>query len=106
VLYQGRVVEQGRPDTLFQAAAHPYTRALMAAVPRAMPGARRGPRAALLPALAPPPAGALTGCAFAHRCAWRQAACLQSAPDLRKLSRHHAAACHHAERVLAAESGP
>src|SRR5207344_22631 len=41
VLYQGRAVEQGDPDTLFRTAAHPYTRALMQAVPQARPAARR-----------------------------------------------------------------
>ncbi len=113
VLYQGRVVEHGDPDTLFRAAAHPYTRTLLAAVPRAHPGARRGPDA---PAISTAPAAearkprprepALTaGCAFAPRCAFRQDRCLVEAPPLRALSSgtaaaSHSAACHEAERVL------
>jgi peptide/nickel transport system ATP-binding protein len=97
VLYQGRVVEQGDPDTLFRAAAHPYTRTLLAAVPRAQPGARRE-RPAVLPAADTRPAGG--GCAFAPRCAFRQDRCLAEAPPLRALSPGHAAACHEAERVL------
>jgi len=96
VLYQGRVVEQGSPETLFNAAAHPYTRALMDAVPRAAPGARRRPRAAPVPLLSAP-----QGCAFAPRCAWRQPACLQAPPALRVLGTGHQAACHVAEAVLA-----
>ena len=43
VLWQGRVVEQGPPQRLFQAAEHPYTRALLEAVPKAEPGQRSGP---------------------------------------------------------------
>ena len=45
VIYLGRIVEQGRPEALFHAAAHPYTRALLDAVPRAEPGAARRRRA-------------------------------------------------------------
>jgi peptide/nickel transport system ATP-binding protein len=112
VLYQGRVVEQGDPDTLFRAAAHPYTRTLLAAVPRAQPGARRGPAAAVptAPATAareprPPGPAPAAGCAFAPRCAFRQDRCLAEAPPLRALSSgpaaaSHSAACHEAERVL------
>jgi len=106
VLYQGRVVEQGTPAQLFQSAAHPYTRALMDAVPRARPGARR--RAA--PAHPVPQADAAlpvagAGCAFAPRCPWQQAACSQSTPPLRALSAGHAVACHRAETVLASSIG-
>ena len=98
VLYQGRVVEQGSPDTLFQAAAHPYTRALMDAVPRARPGARRASRVLPIDWVDAP-----QGCAFAPRCGWRQPACLDTAPPLRALQAGHRVACHRAEQV--AESG-
>jgi peptide/nickel transport system ATP-binding protein len=102
VLYQGRVVEQGDPDTLFHAAAHPYTRTLMAAVPRAQPGARQV-RAATAPAVEV--RGVAHGCAFAPRCAFRQDRCLAEAPALRPMPAGpavaaHSAACHEAERVL------
>jgi peptide/nickel transport system ATP-binding protein len=98
VLYQGRVVEQGSPETLFQAAAHPYTRALMDAVPRASPGARRAPRRLVQP-LAETAATA-GGCAYAPRCALRQAVCLADSPALRPVAPGHLAACHLAEQVL------
>ena len=98
VLYQGRVVEQGSPDTLFKAAAHPYTRALMDAVPRARPGARRAVRLHPIETVDAP-----QGCAFAPRCGWRQPACLATAPPLRALQAGHRVACHRAEQV--AESG-
>jgi peptide/nickel transport system ATP-binding protein len=94
VLYQGRVVEQGRPETLFNRAAHPYTRALMAAVPRAVPGARRAHR--VLPI---EPVDATGGCAFAPRCAHRQAQCLNHPPELAAQGDGHAAACHLAAQV-------
>ncbi len=96
VLYQGRVVEQGSPDTLFNAAAHPYTLALMDAVPRARPGALRSARPVMIP-----PVHAPLGCAFASRCRWRQDICLATPPLLRPLAAGHQAACHRAEQVLA-----
>jgi peptide/nickel transport system ATP-binding protein len=104
VLYQGRVVEQGTPETLFTAAAHPYTRALMDAVPgagsRAQAAASRS-RRALLSADADRGPGRASGCAFAARCPWRQDGCSQAAPALRALAPGHLAACHHAEAVMA-----
>ena len=114
VLYQGRVVEQGPPETLFARAAHPYTRALMAAVPGFVPGARRAPPPAspIAPAaLDDGPGGAGTqaataaaagasGCAYAARCPWRQRHCVYQAPPLRSLATGHQVACFRAETVL------
>ena len=116
VLYQGRVVEQGSPETLFKTAAHPYTRALMDAVPgarlnavpKAQVGAAALPVAPRLPADAPliDPLGALHGCPFAPRCRWRQSDCQTTAPGLRVLHAGHAAACHRAEEVAASSGAP
>ncbi len=109
VIYRGRIVEQGRPEDLCRAAAHPYTRALLSAVPRAEPGALRRRRTAQAagsqiggPIGSPQ---AATGCAFADRCAYVQARCLAEAPLLRAVQPGHRVACHHAERVLAEAPG-
>jgi peptide/nickel transport system ATP-binding protein len=100
VLYQGRVVEQGSPQTLFTAAAHPYTRALMDAVPQARPAALRRPRGV---AMASEPRYEQAGaCPFAPRCSWRQPGCAAAAPALRPLGPGHQVACHRAEQVLGA----
>ncbi len=108
VLYRGRVVEQGSPETLFRAAAHPYTRALMDAVPGLQPGLRSARHRLQPPALpaadgaaALAGAAAASGCAFAARCPWRQAVCVATPPPLRPLASGHWAACHLAEQVLA-----
>ena len=111
VLYQGKVVEQGTPETLFRAAAHPYTRALMDAVPGWRPGAVRQRR--MLPRLlyVSPVDETLhiqQGCAFAPRCAYRQPLCLTQAPALRSVGQTshqtiHLVACHQAEQVLAGQ---
>jgi len=98
VLYQGRIVEHGDPDTLFHAAAHPYTRALLEAVPalEVVDAASSPPAVAPLPMAAGP-----GGCPFAPRCGFRQDRCLQAMPPLRALTPVHRAACHEAERVMA-----
>jgi peptide/nickel transport system ATP-binding protein len=107
VLYQGRVVERGVPATLFVRAAHPYTRALLDAVPRVRPGVAR-PR--VLPIFPGAPASSTAptdaaGCAFAPRCAFVQARCRVERPELRALATGHAAACHVAEQVSAVAGG-
>ena len=94
VLYQGRVVEMADRDALFRAPAHPYTQALLAAVPSI---ARDNPTAAAWTqgvgaALAAPPPGG--GCAFLGRCPHAEVRCIAAAPALRVLSDGRLAACH------------
>ncbi|HEX7438118.1 MAG TPA: oligopeptide/dipeptide ABC transporter ATP-binding protein [Caldimonas sp.] len=105
VLYAGRIVEQGSPEVLFRAAAHPYTRALMEAVPQAgvpAPRSRRSATAARPGSSSKvthegPPGG---GCSFAPRCRFRQVLCSEQAPALRTVAGAHLAACHFAEQVI------
>ena len=95
VIYQGRIVEQGSPLTLFQAAAHPYTQALLQAVPRV---ATLQTRATRKRAPAPPaarPQGA-TECPYAARCPQAQTLCAQQRPELLSLASGHQVACHFA----------
>ncbi len=101
VIYLGRIVEQGRPEDLFNRRAHPYTHALLEAVPRARPGRARRRRGA--PAMASQPPGS-TGCAYAGRCPFADAHCRAVAPLARSVGPGHSAACHHAETVMALPS--
>jgi peptide/nickel transport system ATP-binding protein len=100
VIYQGRIVEQGSPETLFQNAAHPYTQALLQAVPRLEPaaaGQARRRTVANTVAVASPahPAGA---CPYAPRCPNAQARCDASRPVLARVASdadvNHFVACH------------
>jgi peptide/nickel transport system ATP-binding protein len=97
VIYLGRIVEQGRPEDLFSRCAHPYTRALLQAVPRIRPGRAR-PRREGLAAASQSQRSA--GCAYADRCALADAHCRAVAPILQGVGAGHLAACHHAESVM------
>jgi peptide/nickel transport system ATP-binding protein len=98
VIYLGRIVEQGRPADLLARCAHPYTRALLEAVPRVRPGRARQRRGAQ--AVASQSTGA-AGCAYADRCPHADSHCRQIAPMLRSVGPGHMTACHHAETVMA-----
>jgi peptide/nickel transport system ATP-binding protein len=97
VMYLGRIVEQGRPEDLFNHCAHPYTRALLEAVPRARPGRARQRRGAQV--IASQSKGS-TGCAYAPRCPFADAHCKAVAPVARGVGPGHYSACHHAEMVM------
>jgi peptide/nickel transport system ATP-binding protein len=93
VMYLGQIVERASRDQLFADPLHPYTWALLSAVPRM--GRGRGVDAAAgLVGDPPSPIELPRGCRFAGRCAYAQDVCRNAKPPLRQLANGHAVACH------------
>jgi oligopeptide/dipeptide ABC transporter ATP-binding protein len=94
VLYLGRVVERARRDELFASPRHPYTRALLAAVPEPDPRLARRSDAMQAPVEGAAGGPGSTGCAFAPRCAFASERCRTDTPALEAAGLDHTVACH------------
>jgi oligopeptide/dipeptide ABC transporter ATP-binding protein len=93
VMYLGRIVEMADKDSLFEAALHPYTEALLSAVPLPIPGAGRRKRV-ILAGDVPSPINPPPGCHFHTRCPYAMRRCRSDEPVLRQVLPKHWAACH------------
>ena len=111
IMYLGRIVEMGPVRAIFDRPAHPYTRALMQAIPAGDPRRRRA--SVPLSGEAPSPMAVLPGCAFASRCPYALEACRQAVPALEPMGpapaggTPHVVACIRRDEVpaLAAAAG-
>ncbi len=97
VMYLGQIVELAPTQRLYYAPRHPYTEALMSAIPVADPD--RVLRPQLLPGERPDPANPPSGCRFHTRCPHADATCRREMPALVERAAGHFVACHHADRL-------
>ncbi len=88
VMYAGRLVEEAKVEELFKASKHPYTQALLEALPR--PGVKR---LASLPGRVPPPGRRPKGCKFADRCVLALSCCQEEEPPWREIAPGHKVRC-------------
>ena len=95
-MYLGRIVEHGDPEAIFADPLHPYSRALVSAIP--VPGPRRIARV-VLTGDPPNPADRPSGCAFHPRCPVAVAACAVTTPELRPAADGRLVACHLVDTV-------
>ena len=94
VMYLGQIVETGPAEQIYSNPTHPYTAALLSAVPVADPVAQRTRERILLTGDLPSPADPPPGCRFSTRCFQAQAICAQETPKLIDRGDAHLAACH------------
>ncbi|MQA27886.1 MAG: ATP-binding cassette domain-containing protein, partial [Micromonosporaceae bacterium] len=100
VMYLGALVEETGSDQLYHQPLHPYTRALMSAVPVPDPEVEDRRERILLTGDLPSPANPPPGCRFHTRCPWRQETrCHDERPELREVQPGHRVACHWTEDI-------
>jgi oligopeptide transport system ATP-binding protein len=104
VMYLGKVVESAPADQLYSNPVHPYTIALLSAVPIPDPKENAAREALVLEGDVPSPVNPPSACRFHTRCPWATEVCSQVEPQLRDYGNGRIAACHHPQNVSAGQA--
>ena len=97
VMYLGGLVELADSESLFEDPVHPYTQALLSAIPIPDPDVEKSRSRIMLEGSLPNPIHLSEGCRFASRCPYAEGMCREKAPEMKEVRPGHFAACHKAE---------
>jgi len=99
VMYLGRIVELADADELYEKPLHPYTQALLSAIPIPDPKTAKKSERLILQGDIPSPLNAPSGCPFRTRCRYAKEKCALSVPELAEIRKGHFVACHRVTEI-------
>ncbi len=105
VMYVGKIMERAQRDSLYRTPRHPYTKALLSAIPSAEPGEAERERM-LIEGEVPSPISPPSGCRFRTRCPWAVDACAGVDPPLDPVGADGAVACIRADEIATGKASP